>query len=593
MNDPRAEYVSRLERWDIEIAHGERNHHRAANSRLVIGVSVLVVAVLAFLGRASAWWLAPAILAFMALVIVHDRVLQRLSLARHARRMYERGLARLDGTWQGSGPDGEHFLGDHPFARDLDLFGPASLFQLLDTARTDIGERTLADWIRHGAAPEEIISRQSAVAELSAKADFREAIGLVADNDRVRRTDGLAAWAAAPPAGLSFAIGVAFALCAATTLLLSLAVWQLGLDIRWLVGWVLIEGAIAMTARQRVNTALSGVDTVARDLASLSQLLERIEHETFVSPIMTRLLEGHATAVVRPSQSIRRLQQLVSTLDSCTNQIFVPVAKLLLVRSQIAVAIDRWHVVHGPAIPGWLRAIADVEALSSLATYAFEHPADPFPVIVVGGDAVFAAEGLGHPLLTDAVSVRNDVRLGATAPRVLVVSGSNMSGKSTLLRAIGVNVVLALAGAPVRAASLRLSRVEIGATLRVEDSLQAGVSKFYAEIIRIRSIVDVARGPVPLLFLLDEILGGTNSHDRRIGAEAIVKALVRYGAIGLITTHDLALTEFVSTLGSVASNVHLEDRMENGALVFDYRVRPGVVERSNALALMRAIGLEV
>ena len=195
--------------------------------------------------------------------------------------------------------------------------------------------------------------------------------------------------------------------------------------------------------------------------------------------------------------------------------------------------------------------------------------------------------------MTDEVSVRNDVRLGGDAPQVIVVSGSNMSGKSTLLRAIGTNVVLALAGAPVRAAALRLSPLAIGATLRIEDSLQAGHSRFYAEIVRIRSIVDIARGPIPLLFLLDEILHGTNSYDRRIGAEGIVRALVGYGAIGLITTHDLALTELPSLLGPRAVNMHFEDRLENGVMVFDYRMRPGVVEHSNALALMRAIGLDV
>src|SRR5581483_5523950 len=181
----------------------------------------------------------------------------------------------------------------------------------------------------------------------------------------------------------------------------------------------------------------------------------------------------------------------------------------------------------------------------------------------------------------------------ASFARVIVVSGSNMSGKSTLLRSVGVNVVLALAGAPVRAVRLRLSPLVIGATLKVEDSLQAGHSRFYAEILRIRAIVDRARGPVPLLFLLDEILHGTNSYDRRIGAEAIVRALVDLGAIGLVTTHDLALTELPQQLGPAAVNMHFEDRLEQGRMVFDYRMREGVVEHSNALALMRAVGLEV
>jgi DNA mismatch repair ATPase MutS len=240
----------------------------------------------------------------------------------------------------------------------------------------------------------------------------------------------------------------------------------------------------------------------------------------------------------------------------------------------------------------WLREVGELEAFSALATFAYERPGDPFPELVDEGP-VFEAEALGHPLIAPAVAVRNDVSLGGAGPRVIIVSGSNMSGKSTLLRSVGVNVVLALAGAPVTAGRLRVSALALGATLHVEDSLHAGHSRFYAEILRIRTIVDAARGPSPMLFLLDEILHGTNSFDRRIGAEGIVRALVGLGAIGLVTTHDLALTELPSMLGAAAVNMHFEDRLEEGRMVFDYRMRPGVVEHSNALALMRAIGLDV
>jgi DNA mismatch repair ATPase MutS len=282
----------------------------------------------------------------------------------------------------------------------------------------------------------------------------------------------------------------------------------------------------------------------------------------------------------------------VSWLDSTHNLLFGPIAYVLLLRPQLAVAIDRWHGAYGPAVGEWLRAVGELEAFAALATFAYERPADPFPELVDEG-AAFDASELGHPLIPPAVAVRNDVRLGGGGPRVIIVSGSNMSGKSTLLRSVGVNVVLALAGAPVTAGRLRLSALALGATLHVEDSLQAGHSRFYAEILRIRTIVEGARGPAPMLFLLDEILHGTNSFDRRIGAEGIVRALVALGAVGLVTTHDLALTELPSMLGTAAVNRHFEDRLENGRMIFDYRMRPGVVEHSNALALMRAIGLDV
>ncbi len=217
---------------------------------------------------------------------------------------------------------------------------------------------------------------------------------------------------------------------------------------------------------------------------------------------------------------------------------------------------------------------------------------DPFPELVEKGP-FFEGEDLGHPLIPESSLVRNDLRLGDDL-RLFVVSGSNMSGKSTLLRTVGTNVILALAGAPVRARRLVLSPLSLGASIRIQDSLQEGISRFYAEIQRLRQIMDLSEeGSRPLLFLLDEILHGTNSHDRRIGAEAVVRGLVDRGAVGLITTHDLALSRVADSLAPAAANVHFVDHLEDGKVLFDYRLRPGVVTKSNALDLMRSIGLEV
>ncbi len=213
------------------------------------------------------------------------------------------------------------------------------------------------------------------------------------------------------------------------------------------------------------------------------------------------------------------------------------------------------------------------------------------PEFVTEG-ALLDADAVGHPLIPAARVVRNSLRLGDEL-RVLVVSGSNMSGKSTMLRTVGVNAVLAMVGAPARAARLRLSPLYLGATLRVQDSLQAGSSRFYAELTRLRQVVGLAGGEPPLLFLLDEIFHGTNSDDRRVGAEGVVRGLIDRGAIGMVTTHDLALAAIADRLAPRAANVHFSDRFEDGRLVFDYKMRPGVVEHSNALALMRAVGLDV
>ncbi len=258
-----------------------------------------------------------------------------------------------------------------------------------------------------------------------------------------------------------------------------------------------------------------------------------------------------------------------------------------------ALAVEEWRRRSGAVVRRWLTAVGEMEALCSLASHAYENPGDPYPEITAGPPALEAA-GIGHPLIPADRLVRNDVCLGGgDGPRVLVVSGSNMSGKSTMLRTLGVNCVLAQAGAPVRARRLSLSPLSVGASIRLIDSLQEGVSRFYAEILRLRQILDLTEGGRPVLFLIDEVLHGTNSHDRRIGAEALVRGLVERGAIGLITTHDLALAEITGVLGARAANVHFEDHIENGQIHFDYLMRPGVVRKSNAIELMRQVGLEI
>ena len=273
--------------------------------------------------------------------------------------------------------------------------------------------------------------------------------------------------------------------------------------------------------------------------------------------------------------------------------VFAPIAAVLLWGLQCAMAVEAWRARHGRSVPTWLRTVGEIEALASLATYHFEHPADPFPELVEGVDTpVYEAERVRHPILPRTSAVANDVRLGAE-PQLLVVSGSNMSGKTTLLRTIGVNGVLALAGAPVRARRLRLTPLTIGATLSVQDSLLAGRSRFYAEITRLRRLVDMAKGVRPLLFLLDELFHGTNSHDRVKGAHGVLHSLIRLRALGLVTTHDLALATIADRLTPKAVNVHFEDHFVDGEMTFDYQLRPGRATQSNALALMRAVGLEV
>jgi len=337
---------------------------------------------------------------------------------------------------------------------------------------------------------------------------------------------------------------------------------------------------------------LRETDAAVRDLDLLAELLAILERAELRAPRLAELRNAVSIGGVESaSKAIARLDLLAQLLDARRNQLFAPIGAALLFTTQVAFAVDAWRARHGPALRRWIEAVGELEGLASLAGQAYEHPADAWPELVEG-PPVFATRAAGHPLLAEPRCVRNDVRLDE-ALRVLVVSGSNMSGKSTLLRTVGANAVLALAGAPVRAAELRLTPLALGASIRLNDSLQEGHSRFYAEIRRLRQIVDATAGPPPVLFLLDEVLHGTNSHDRRIGAQAVVRSLVARGAIGLVTTHDLALAQLAESPELHAANVHFEDELLEGQMHFDYRMRPGVVTRSNAIELMRAVGLEV
>jgi len=354
---------------------------------------------------------------------------------------------------------------------------------------------------------------------------------------------------------------------------------------------VLAEMIFSFALRPSVGQVVEAVSAPAHELRMLALLLERLENERFVSSRLIGLARELKVEGRTASKRIRRLTRLIELLDSSENMFFRPVAAMLLWNAQFAMAVEAWRVACGPRIGAWIDAVGEFEALCSLSAYAFERPDATFPRLELDGP-LFDAEALRHPLIPAAVAVANDVRLG-NGMRLWIVSGSNMSGKSTLMRAVGLNTVLAWAGAPVACARLRISPLMIGASMSTHDSLADNRSRFYAEISRVRDVVELARTGHPTLFLLDELLSGTNSHDRRIGAEAVVRGLVERGAIGLVSTHDLALAEIVPQLDGRAANVHFEDHMEDGEIRFDYRLREGVVTRSNALELMRAVGLDV
>ena len=591
---PADEYSRRREARRAGHARLERLDARFSRARLAVFVAAAAMAWLALREDAfAAWWLAAPALLFGWLVRRHDRVIRGRDAAARAVAFYERGLARIEDRWIGTGEPGDRFRDDdHLYANDLDLFGPGSLFELLSIARTRAGEETLAAWLKAPAAADHVAARQGAVREMAPRLDLREALALAGTDVRAGvNTAALVEWGAAPPL-----LGSRWPWHAAAVLTLSAigaaAWWIVAGAPEPLVAVATVEAVFSLARRRRVRQVLHAADGPARDLDVLAHALARLEQETFESARLLHLRAALDRSGIAASAAIARLHRLSELHDWQHNQFFAPVGALLLWGTHVAYAMEAWRARHGAEVEGWLAIVGEFEAFSSLSAYRYEHPDDAFPEIVPEGQASFDAAALGHPLLPAARAVRNDVRLAGDT-RLLVISGSNMSGKSTLLRTVGIGAAMALAGAPVRAARLRLTPVAIGATLRIQDSLQEGRSRFFAEITRIRSLADAAAGPLPLLFLLDELFHGTNSHDRLVGATGVLGSLLDRGAIGLVTTHDLALTQTVEGLAPRAVNVHFEDTFEGGEIRFDYRMKPGPVTRSNAIALMRAVGLDV
>lgn len=590
--DPAARYRELLADRQASYTDRDRRFRQLGNVRLVVFLAGVVVAWAVVMGKLPVFWIGVPVVGFIALALIHERVhRQRERLAR-AVAFYRSGLARLDGTWPSAGADGARFRDPkHPYADDLDLFGPGSLFQYLSTARTGAGEATLAAWLRSPASPAVVRARQAAVEELAPLLPLRESLAVEGESARAGLdSERLRQWATHPPVGLGAWLGPYCAVLAPVSVLavvlslLHLLPGPIGL------GLLLLAWVSAAILQPRVRTVLQGVDAPARDLKLFAVLLERIEAADWTSPALVDLQSRLRVEGVPASAAIRRLRWWVDVNEARRNQLFWPVAAALLLGTQAAVAIEQWRRRYGSRIGSWIDGVGELEALASFAAQRYEHSQDAFPEIDDHGPVV-DGEALGHPLIAAGVLVRNDVRLNRDLP-LWVVSGSNMSGKSTFLRAIGANVVLALAGAPVRASRFRVSRLQIGASLTNRDSLLEGRSRFFAEILRLRDIVRLTEAEMPVLFLLDELLSGTNSHDRAIGAKGVVQGLVARGAIGLLTTHDLALTAIAGELGARARNVHFEDELEGETLRFDYRLRDGVVQRNNALALMRSIGLE-
>ena len=599
MPTPLEIYRARLAERQAVAAARERSHVALGNAKVAVFMLVLIYWAVTVQGNPNTVLIGAAVTAFVALSVWHELVMRARARAQAAVAFYTDGIARIEDRWVGTGKTSERFRdSEHPYADDLDVFGVGSLFDLISGARTPIGEERLAAWLSRAASPEEIRQRQARVSALRSQIDLRERIATVnaAAGPRRLMPAKLIAWAEAPPAvprtirpvavvlALAFFGGVANALTGGSA---------------WPLAPLAIVNVVMLSwLMKRAEAAVEGLSsaTVSAGLELLAKVIAEIEGATFDDAALIELaarLKGQAPGDAA-SRGMARLARVSDWADSRHNA-FARVLEIpALFTLQVAFAAEAWKVRDGARLRAWVDVVGEMEALLSFAGYAFERPEDTFPEIleVADGDATYDATEVAHPLIPRAVAVRNTVSLGAS-PRVLIVSGSNMAGKSTLMRTIGLNAVLALAGAPVRATRMRLTPLVLGTCLRHTDSLREGRSGFFTEVLRIRQVCNLQDEPGRVLFLFDELLSGTNSKDRRTAAEALVRMLVARRAIGIVTTHDLALTEIAAILPGDVKNVHLQDHVENGQMRFDYKLRDGVITQSNALELMRMIGLDV
>jgi hypothetical protein len=569
--------------------------------------AAFVVCLAVILARAGnpgwEWWAGAGFwfLAFLWVIPYHDRVIRRQKREGELRKVNEEELLRLARDWSAlplpSLPEPDD--AERPIARDLNLFGRASLAQLLGTVHTPPGKTALADWLLHPAPPEEIARRQEAVAELAPGIDLRQQLEVRARPMETARLDvePFLRWAEGEPWLLRRpALMWLFRLLTVLTPVMGLAALLPTVPVAPFLLLVTINISLGYFLGARTFGTFDRVEARAGDFQRYAEALEAIAGQPYAAGELRRIA-GELTHLDRPAHAWMAILGRRVDLSDVRHSAYLHTLLhgIFLWDFHALLRLEQWQRDAGPQARGWLAALGRFEALAALAGLKFEQPGWCFPVVDAAADR-FAAQGLGHPLIPDGQRVSNDVELGP-AGTFLLVTGSNMSGKSTLLRSIGVNAVLAQAGGPVAAAALRLPPVTLATSILVEDSLAEGVSFFMAELRRIQKIVAAAdrshaQGRV-LLYLLDEVLRGTNSYERQVAVRRVVLHLLRQGAIGAVSTHDLQLAE-VEDLKAVCVPVHFRETLHPGGdppMTFDYAMRPGVATTVNALKLMELVGL--
>lgn len=600
MKEAKMQYEKRERRYSRLHEKQKKTEMLLSNLRLVVFVIGAAAAVWMFLRRDFAMMAAALIffsVAFLYLVIRHSKLINRIKYTKVLRDINRDSLKRLSGDWHTFADNGADFADEnHRYAGDLDVFGKGSVFQWINTANTYIGRIKLSELLSGVVGGwQDILERQEAVDELVKMLAWRQRLmaeGLI-KSERMHNPEEFMSWA--KESNEIFRkpwAKVILRICPAITVLLVLAGLIMNIiSWHWPVAALVIQyGLLSYKAKER-KVLFSINERYNSDLRVYYNMLKHVETYPFKSlHILSILNEIKHNG---ESQAYRQLDKLSGIIDSVSdrsNAFYFFFNILTLWDFQNLIALEAWKQKSGAFIKSWLEGLGRIEALASLAVIGFENPNWAKPVISDGGEAVLEAKEMGHPLLSGK-RVHNSMAI-TDQTKVMLITGSNMSGKSTLLRTAGINLVLAYAGAPVCADAMRASIMEIYSCMRVRDNLEESISSFYAELLRIKEIVSEAKSGKQMFYLLDEIFKGTNSLDRHKGASVLIQSLSLTNSIGMVSTHDLELCDLAEKNERVV-NYHFREYYRAGKIHFDYELRPGPSTTRNALYLMRLAGIEV
>ncbi|NLM21902.1 MAG: DNA mismatch repair protein MutS [Peptococcaceae bacterium] len=597
MKKPEQVYNSLIKKYQALIAELTRYINLISNLRLIVFLSGAGLAIYLFVKKNYSLLASELIIflgVFIYLVYLHNRYFKQKEHFSLLLRINENSLKRLQGKWSDFADDGEEFKdANHPYTEDLDIFGPGSLFQFLNTAVTPWGRYRLRDLlISTPKNIEEITARQKATSELAPKLNWRQELmaqGL--KSSKMRDPQALIAWVYRPE-GFYRKKAVIIALRALPILTI---IWGLitliNPDINYygIVALLLIQFISLKIRASKRSKCLELTHTYAKDIGAYCQMLKCIETEQFDSVYLQALKAGLQNTRRLPAwQQLNKLTKLAENFANRHNPIYGIFNIVFLLDYQFMLALEKWKENFGHSLQTWLEVIGEFEALASLSVAQHDYPQWVLPEFIADRP-YFAAQEMGHPLLYYRVT--NNLTFSEPA-NILLITGSNMSGKSTLLRTAGINLILAYAGTVVCAKKFTCSLMAVYTCMRVNDNLEKRISSFYAELLRIKMVVQAAEEDKTIFVLLDEIFKGTNSIDRHTGAKALLKKLSSHRLLGLISTHDLELTALAQENPKI-KNYYFQEYYKNNKICFDYILRPGVSTTRNAAYLMKMAGIDI